>query len=232
MSEPFWCKMYFQEFRRHYKKMTDEEIVLDIRKSCEALDDLTSDGYSWGDKCVKDSENRIKKVSEINSANAKARWEKEQSGDKPSPKPKRPPNVSEDGEVIEAFIPPTIEQVQALCVEKRYPDPQGLAFKFFNFYSPDWKTGKGKRAKIMDSWPKALAGWVARDNGVFRVPEFSDIKKYLTENCAKLGLDIDFIATQFLNKGTKEGWKGVRDWEAMLKQYVNTIVCSQSKGMK
>ena len=147
---------------------------------------------------------------------------------KPALKPKRPPNVSPDGEVIEPFVPPTIEQVQALCVEKRYPDPQGLAFRFFNFYAPDWKTGKGKRAKIMDSWPMALAGWVSRDNGVFRVPEFADIQKYLTENCAKAGLDVDFVATQFLNKGTKEGWKGIRNWEAMLKQYVNTIVCSQS----
>ena len=124
-------------------------------------------------------------------------------------------------------FPETIEQVQALCVEKRYPDPQGLAFRFFNFYAPDWKTGKGKRAKIMDSWPMALAGWVSRDNGVFRVPEFADIQKYLTENCAKAGLDIDFVATQFLNKGTKEGWKGIRNWKAMLKQYVNTIVCSK-----
>ncbi len=172
------------------------------------------------------------KKSAAGKAGMVSRYEIKSDEKKTSPKPKRPPNVSPDGEVIEPFIPPTIEQVQALCVEKRYPDPQGLAFRFFNFYSPEWKTGKGKRAKIMDSWPMALAGWVSRDNGVFRVPDFADIKKYLTENCSKLGLDIDFIATQFLNKGTKEGWKGVKSWEAMLKQYVNTIVYSQSKGTK
>lgn len=107
--------------------MTDEEIVLDIRKSCEALDDLTSDGYSWGDKCVKDSENRIKKVSEINSANAKARWEKEQSGDKPSPKPKRPPNVSEDGEVI---------------------DPAEIDFESFRVAFPGTRAGHDSALKI------------------------------------------------------------------------------------
>jgi len=222
--------MVFQEFRQHFKKMTDEEIVLDIRQSCEALDDLTSNGSSWGDLCVMEATKQMEESSERNKKNIEARWKEQHK--KPSPKSKRPPNVSPDGEVIESFVPPTIEQVQALCVEKRYPDPQGLAFRFFNFYAPDWKTGKGKRAKIMDSWPMALAGWVSRDNGVFRVPEFADIQKYLTENCAKAGLDIDFIATQFLNKGTKEGWKGIRNWEAMLKQYVNTIVCSQSKGLK
>ena len=238
MSNIYCCKMYFQEFRRHFKKMSDDEIISDIRKSCECLDDLDSEGNSWGAQCVREASEKMEIKSKINSENAKSRWDKEQPEkkekpeEKPVPKLKRPPNVSPDGEVIELFIPPTIEQVQALCVEKRYPDPQGLAFRFFNFYSPDWKTGKGKRAKIMDSWPKALAGWVSRDNGVFRVPEFSDIQKYLTENCAKAGLDVDFVATQFLNKGTKEGWKGIRNWEAMLKQYVNTIVCSQSKGIK
>jgi len=229
-TKPYCCKMVFQEFRQHFKKMTDEEIVSDIRQSCEALDDLTSNGSSWGDLCVMEATKQMEESSERNKKNIEARWKEQHK--KPAPKPKCPPNVSPDGEVIESFVPPTIEQVQALCVEKRYPDPQGLAFRFFNFYSPDWKTGKGKRAKPMDSWPMALAGWVSRDNGVFRVPEFADIQKYLTENCAKAGLDVDFVATQFLNKGTKEGWKGIRNWEAMLKQYVNTIVCSQSKGAK
>ena len=231
-------KAYFEfsDFASHFYRMSDAEIVEDIRKSIDVAicKKIENNQFCFFFLFLVEAENKMEKRASIGRENIKSRWDKEQPEkkekpeEKPVPKPKRPPNVSPDGEVIEPFIPPTIEQVQALCVEKRYPDPQGLAFRFFNFYAPDWKTGKGKRAKIMDSWPKALAGWVSRDNGVFRVPEFSDIQKYLTENCAKAGLDVDFVATQFLNKGTKEGWKGIRNWEAMLKQYVNTIVCSQS----
>jgi hypothetical protein len=220
------------DFAAHFYKMSDEEILRDIKEGIDLSISrkIPESGSCFLAKCMLEAENKMKKISDINRENVNARWKEKDP--KPDPKPKRPPNVSPDGEVIEPFVPPTIEQVQALCVEKRYPDPQGLAFRFFNFYSPDWKTGKGKRTKIMNSWPMALAGWVSRDNGVFRVPEFADIQKYLTENCAKAGLDVDFVATQFLNKGTKEGWKGIRNWEAMLKQYVNTIVCSQSKGSK
>ena len=231
-------KAYFEfsDFASHFYRMSDAEIVEDIRKSIDVAicKKIENNQFCFLAKCLVEAENKMEKRASIGRENIKSRWDKEQPEKKEtplertSPKPKRPTNVSEDGEVIEPFVPPTIEQVQALCVEKRYPDPQGLAFRFFNFYAPDWKTGKGKRAKIMDSWPMALAGWVSRDNGVFRVPEFADIQKYLTENCAKAGLDVDFVATQFLNKGTKEGWKGIRNWEAMLKQYVNTIVCSQS----
>lgn len=158
--KPYCCKMVFQEFRQHFKKMTDEEIVLDIRQSCEALDDLTSNGSSWGDLCVMEATKQMEESSERNKKNIEARWKEQHK--KPSLKPKRPPNVSPDGEVIEQKKPskmiiPTQEEVNNFAAESFLNTNE--AKKFFCYYdSNGWRVGKNP----MKNWKSAFKGWCAR----------------------------------------------------------------------
>jgi len=159
-TNPYCCKMVFQEFRQHFKKMTDEEIVSDIRQSCEALDDLTSNGSSWGDLCVMEATKQMEESSERNKKNIEARWKEQHK--KPAPKPKRPPNVSPDGEVIEQKKPskmiiPTQEEVNNFAAESFLNTNE--AKKFFCYYdSNGWRVGKNP----MKNWKSAFKGWCAR----------------------------------------------------------------------
>jgi len=159
-TKPYCCKMVFQEFRQHFKKMTDEEIVSDIRQSCEALDDLTSNGSSWGDLCVMEATKQMEESSERNKKNIEARWKEQHK--KPAPKPKCPPNVSPDGEVIEQkkpskMSPPTQEEVNSFATESLLNTNE--AKKFFCYYdSNGWRVGKNP----MKNWKSAFKGWCAR----------------------------------------------------------------------
>lgn len=76
MANPFWAKVAFSDFIRHYRKMTDEQIVADVRGSMDALEDVTGDGKSFGDFMVRCSKERIQQRSEVNRANALAGHEK------------------------------------------------------------------------------------------------------------------------------------------------------------
>lgn len=48
----FWAKVYFREFCAHYIKMSDGEIVQDVKESIIALNCLDSSGSSFGAKMV------------------------------------------------------------------------------------------------------------------------------------------------------------------------------------
>src|SRR5574344_1980287 len=80
-KNPWWCKMDFQEFRHHYKKMTEEAALADLRESCEAVDDLDDSGTSWGALCVRSAKERLGKLSPVNAANAKSSGGDPQRGD-------------------------------------------------------------------------------------------------------------------------------------------------------
>jgi hypothetical protein len=80
-KNPWWCKMDFQEFRHHYKKMSDEAALADLRASCEAVDDLDDSGTSWGALCVRSAKERLGKLSPVNAANAKSSGDDPQRGD-------------------------------------------------------------------------------------------------------------------------------------------------------
>src|SRR5574344_733380 len=79
-KNPWWCKMDFQEFRHHYKKMSDEAALADLRESCEAVDDLDDSGESWGALCVRAAKERIGKIGEINRENITSRWKNKTDG--------------------------------------------------------------------------------------------------------------------------------------------------------
>lgn len=47
-SNIFWCKVVFQKFIKHFRKMTDEQIVRDVRQSMDDLEDLVPDTDTFG----------------------------------------------------------------------------------------------------------------------------------------------------------------------------------------
>lgn len=49
----FWCRVYFQAFIKHYRKMTDEQIVKDVRQSMDDLEDIVSDTDTFGSQMVR-----------------------------------------------------------------------------------------------------------------------------------------------------------------------------------
>ncbi len=53
MKAPFWAKVFFSEFIRHYRKLDDAAIVADVRQSMDDLEDLADDGNSFGAKMVR-----------------------------------------------------------------------------------------------------------------------------------------------------------------------------------
>lgn len=54
----FWCKVFFKEYIKHYRKMTDEQIVKDVRQSMDDLEDLVDNTDSFGSQMVRWSTER------------------------------------------------------------------------------------------------------------------------------------------------------------------------------
>lgn len=51
-NDRYWAKVLFKEFIRHYRKLSDEEIIKDVKDSMDDLDDLNDSGSSFGSKMV------------------------------------------------------------------------------------------------------------------------------------------------------------------------------------
>lgn len=52
-SKITWSKMTFEEFKNHFKDMSPEEIVADVRQSIKDFEDLNTDSGSFGSEQVK-----------------------------------------------------------------------------------------------------------------------------------------------------------------------------------
>jgi len=150
------------DFAAHFYKLSDEEILKDIKEGIDLSISrkMPESGSCFLAKCILDAENKMKKISDINRENINSRWKVKDA--KPAPKPKRPPNVSPDGEVIEQKKPskmiiPTQEEVNNFAAESYLNTNE--AKKFFCYYdSNGWRVGKNP----MKNWKSAFKGWCAR----------------------------------------------------------------------
>jgi len=52
-NDIFWCRVFFKAFIKHFRKMSDEEIVKDIRQSMDDLEDLVGDTDTFGSQMVR-----------------------------------------------------------------------------------------------------------------------------------------------------------------------------------
>lgn len=86
MNDRFWAKVLFKEFIRHYRKLDDAQIVADVRKSMDDLEDLVDDADSFGSKMVRWSMERADQPF------ATAARENGKKGGRPKKSPQDAPN--------------------------------------------------------------------------------------------------------------------------------------------
>ena len=65
----FWCKVFFQAFIKHFRKLNDEQIVRDVRQSMDDLEDLVTDTDTFGSQMVRWALERAEEPAAIASAN-------------------------------------------------------------------------------------------------------------------------------------------------------------------
>ena len=85
-QDRFWAKVLFKEFIRHYRKLTNEQIVADVLQSMDDLEDLVEDSGSFGSKMVRWSIERADEPAAI------ARRENGKKGGRPKKSPQDAPN--------------------------------------------------------------------------------------------------------------------------------------------
>lgn len=54
-NDRFWAKVFFRDFIKHYRKMTPEQIVADVEKSMDDLENLEESGTSFGANMIRAS---------------------------------------------------------------------------------------------------------------------------------------------------------------------------------
>lgn len=52
-NDRFWAKVLFREYIKHFRKLSDEEIVRDVRQSMDDLEELVDDTDTFGAKMVR-----------------------------------------------------------------------------------------------------------------------------------------------------------------------------------
>ena len=96
MNDRFWAKVLFKEFIRHYRKLDDAQIVADVRKSMDDLEDLVDDADSFGSKMVRWSMERVDQPF------ATAARENGKKGGRPKKSPQDAPNGNAGVDVSDA----------------------------------------------------------------------------------------------------------------------------------
>lgn len=67
MTEPFYAKIKFKDFISHFRKLTDEQIVEDVRKSMDDMESCESKGDSFGAFMVRIVNERMKSPAAVAS---------------------------------------------------------------------------------------------------------------------------------------------------------------------
>ena len=99
---------------------------------------------------------------EVNAANragkkAEPATNEENSAAEPQPEEKPAQEIQQEKPKRKNFVKPTVEEIEALCKEKKYTVN---AQQFFNYYeSNGWKIGRN----AMKSWQAAVQNWNTRD---------------------------------------------------------------------
>ena len=143
----YWAKVLFREFSSHFIRLTDEEIVRDIRESIVALTCLDQSGSSFGSKMVSWANER--KTTRAAQASAK----NGESGGRPPSAPIPPPaDKSEFAEfVAQKNLPENIAQDwYALNSERGWNDHVGNRIKnwkgaLINYCKKELKKLKGEQ---------------------------------------------------------------------------------------
>lgn len=80
LNDRFWARVLFKEFIKHYRKLTDEQIVADVRQSMDDLEELVDGTTSFGSKMVRwsmERADRYPQASENGKKGGRPRKDKE-----------------------------------------------------------------------------------------------------------------------------------------------------------
>lgn len=148
----FWCKVFFKEYIKHYRKMTDEQIVKDVRQSMDDLEDLVSDTDTFGSQMVRWAQERADEPF------ATAARENGKKGGRP----KKKKETTADGSPVRSYRP------------RKVPHPKG-EYEVFDFASengvPEWvanefwqrffveRDGTDTDGNNIDNWKGALINY-------------------------------------------------------------------------
>lgn len=87
LNDRFWARVLFKEFIKHYRKLTDEQIVADVRQSMDDLEELVDGTTSFGSKMVRwsmERADRYPQASENGKKGGRPRKDKESTAGAPT----------------------------------------------------------------------------------------------------------------------------------------------------
>lgn len=148
-TAPFWTKVLFKDFIKHFRKMTDNEIAKDIRESMDDLDECNGESASFGSFMVRSSIERISETSEARKEaglkGAQARWSRQQPTAEQQPIVKPRP-----------LKPPSVQQLYDFCADNSIDE--AYAREWYEMCSD--RQWKDRAMKPIENWKGALVNYV------------------------------------------------------------------------
>ena len=156
--ESFWCKVLFKQFISHFRKLSDDAIIADIKDSMDALEELQETGDSFGAMMVRLSNKRILENSEKRAeAGRKGGYAKAKNCKKKKAEatPSEQPGVNEPSRSKRKFHAPSTQDLYDFCADNGL-DEADARDCFEMSTERGWKDQNGKQ--IVD-WKKFVIGF-------------------------------------------------------------------------
>ena len=135
-NDRFWAKVFFRDFIKHYRKMTPEQIVADVEKSMDDLENLEESGTSFGAKMIRASIGRAESYPQASENGKKGGRPRknplpEESAEPGHEQPKAHPRTPEKAQAVPAAHAPAPAPAPKAAVKKPGQDVYGA---FTNVY--------------------------------------------------------------------------------------------------
>lgn len=122
-NDRFWAKVFFRDFIKHYRKMTPEQIVADVEKSMDDLENLEESGTSFGAKMIRASIGRAEnypQASENGKKGGRPRKnpQPEENAEPDADQPKAQPRPPEKATAVPAAQAPAPAPAPKTAVKK------------------------------------------------------------------------------------------------------------------
>ena len=135
-NDRFWAKVFFRDFIKHYRKMTPEQIVADVEKSMDDLENLEESGTSFGAKMIRASIGRAENYPQASENGKKGGRPRknplpEENAEPGQEQPKAQPRPPEKAPAVPAAHAPAPAPAPKAAVKKPGQDVYGA---FTNVY--------------------------------------------------------------------------------------------------
>lgn len=122
-NDRFWAKVFFRDFIKHYRKMTPEQIVADVEKSMDDLENLEESGTSFGAKMIRASIGRAENYPQASENGKKGGRPRknplpEENAEPDAEQPKAQPRPPEKATAVPAAHAPAPAPAPKTAVKK------------------------------------------------------------------------------------------------------------------